>query len=190
MSGIKKFGSDVGETLQGIKDTVTAGAGALIDASVPQFNRANQGAANIRDDALDGLANLVDSSATQFNRANAGAARVGQGVADAGRAVAEFADRPLAESGLRFDPGVAMPPQREVGGATGGSIGAPTAPRQGVQPTMFESLVGLLPQASPQSMSSAEASMRANNAWRAEMARAEEEASTFGPPAPKKPKKK
>ena len=219
MAGVKKFGSDVGESLRGIKDAVDSGAGALIEASVPQFNRANRGAVNLGenvakgiqsgvDAAVDldrrvspyvdqgadavatGLSNLFDQSATQFDRANAGAAKIGEGVADAGRRVSEWADKPLAEGGLRFDPGVPMPKQREVGGATGGSIGAPTAPRQGVQPTMFESLVGLLPQASPQSMSSTEASRQANDAWRAEMARAEEEASTFGPPAPKKPKKK
>ena len=219
MAGVKKFASDVGVSLRGIKDAVDSGAGALIEASVPQFNRANRGAVNLGknvakgiqsgvDAAVDldrrvspyvdqgadavatGLSNLFDQSATQFDRANAGAAKIGEGVADAGRRVSEWADKPLAEGGLRFDPGVPMPKQREVGGATGGSIGAPIAPRQGVQPTMFESLVGLLPQASPQSMSSTEASRQANDAWRAEMARAEAEANTFGPPAPKKPKKK
>jgi hypothetical protein len=184
MAGLKKFGSDVGESLRGIKDAVDSGAGALIEASVPQFNRANRGAVNLGnnvaegiqsgvDAAVDldrrvspyvdqgadfvatGLSNLFDQSATQFDRANAGAARMGQGVADAGRAVAEFADRPLAEGGLRFDPGVRMPPQREVGGATGGSIGAPTKKREGVNPASFDEwLEKLLPEAmkDPRSM--------------------------------------
>jgi hypothetical protein len=94
-------------------------------------------------------------------------------------------DRPLAEGGLRFDPGVRMPPQREVGGATGGSIGAPTAPREGLNPTSFESFLdSLLPPAHPDSMNSAESNMKANDAWRAEMARAEAEANFVGPPAP------
>jgi hypothetical protein len=94
-------------------------------------------------------------------------------------------DRPIDEGGLRFDPGVRMPPQREVGGATGGSIGAPTAPREGINPTSFESLLdSLLPPAYPDSMNSAEASMKANDAWREEMARAEAEANFVGPPAP------
>jgi hypothetical protein len=94
-------------------------------------------------------------------------------------------NRPLAEGGLRFDPGVRMPPQREVGGATGGSIGAPTAPREGLNPTSMESLLNsILPPAYPDAMSAEQASMKANDAWREEMARAEAEASTFGPPAP------
>lgn len=95
-------------------------------------------------------------------------------------------NRPLAEGGLRFDPGVRMPPQREVGGATGGSIGAPTAPREGLNPTSFDSFLdSLLPPAYPDAMSSNEASMKANDAYRAEMARAEAEAEPMGPPAPK-----
>ena len=65
------------------------------------------------------------------------------------------ANRPLAEGGLRFDPGVRMPPQREVGGATGGSIGAPTKKREGVNPASFDEwLERLLPDAmkDPRSM--------------------------------------
>ena len=64
-------------------------------------------------------------------------------------------NRPLAEGGLRFDPGVRMPPQREVGGATGGSIGAPTKKREGVNPASFDEwLERLLPDAmkDPRSM--------------------------------------
>lgn len=126
MAGIKKFGSDVGSSLRGIKDTVDAGAGALFEASAPQFNRAN-----------------------------AGAARMGEGVADAGRQVAEFVNRPIAEGGLRFDPGVRMPPQRELGGATGGSIGAATKKREDANPASFDDLLDkLLPAAmrDPRSM--------------------------------------
>ena len=64
-------------------------------------------------------------------------------------------NRPLAEGGLRFDPGVPMPPQRENGGATGGSIGAPTKKQEGLNPTsIYELLDKLLPAAmkDPRSM--------------------------------------
>jgi hypothetical protein len=141
MAGIKKFGSDVGETLRGIKDTVDMGVGT----GATQLGSA---ARAVKDTVDAGLGSLFEASAPQFDRANAGAARMGQGIADAGRSAAEFADRPLAEGGLRFDPGVAMPPQREVGGATGGSIGAPTKKRTGVNPTsIYELLDQLLPKA-------------------------------------------
>lgn len=140
-SGVKKFGSDVGETLRGIKDTVDMGVGT----GATQLGSA---ARAVKDTVDSGLGSLFEASAPQFDRANAGAARMGQGIADAGRSVAEFADRPLSEGGLRFDPGVAMPPQREVGGATGGSIGAPTKKRTGVNPTsIYELLDQLLPKA-------------------------------------------
>ena len=147
MAGLKKFGSDVGESLRGIKDTVDAGVGTGATAIGNMFGEytPGPGGQKMMDQAAEYLEPRVSpaiDSATRYGQ---------QKFSDAMTAV----NQPLAEGGLRFDPGMYMPPQRELGGATGGSIGASTKKRKDANPASFDDLLDkLLPAAmrDPRSM--------------------------------------